>query len=292
MEFRQLRYFVTVAEELHFGRAAQRLHIVPAAVSQQIRRLERELGVALFDRSSRTVRLTTAGQLFLPDARAVLAAESRAKAKIAKLVTSRSSVLRLGTSNGLGEHLDRVLERLTALVPRVRVELVSAATKTRLDQVRAHALDATFVRGVTESAELRLLPLWQDRLIVALPAAHPLAEAEVLDLGELAGMPLRLADRARNAPLYDLMVTCCRAAGFDPVFGPPFTTMQDTLAMVGSSADTWTVLYEAQARSLPSARVTFRATATPIMMATLLAVSETNQPWCLEELLRACDHDW
>ncbi|MHB1613671.1 MAG: LysR family transcriptional regulator [Actinomycetes bacterium] len=291
MEIRQLRYFVTVAEELHFGRAAQRLHIVPAAVSQQVRRLERELGIDLFDRSSRTVRLTEAGQLFLPEARAVLTAEGRARAKIAALVTTRSTVLRLGTSNGLGEHLDRVLDKLTKLAPEVSVELVSAATQTRLDQVRARTLDATFVRGITDSPELRLIPLWQDRVAVALPASHPLAEAPVIDLADLEGMPLRLADRARNVPLHDLLVSSCRAAGFDPVFGPPFTTLQDTLATVGASAGIWTVLYEAQARRLPTPRVAFRATTTPISMTTLLAISETSPPRCLDALLRACGHD-
>ncbi|MCP2166692.1 DNA-binding transcriptional regulator, LysR family [Goodfellowiella coeruleoviolacea] len=282
---------MTVAEELHFARAAQRLHIVPAAVSQQIRRLERELGVDLFDRSPRTVRLTEAGQLFLPEARAVLAAAGRARAKIAALVSTRSTVLRLGTSYGLGEHLDRVLDKLTKLAPRVGVELVSGPTQSRLDQVRARTLDATFVRGVTESAELRLIPLWQDRITVALPASHPLAEAAEVELADLAGMSVRLVDRARNAPLHDLVVGACRAAGFDPVFGPPFTTLQDTLAMVGASKDTWTVLYESQAGRVPTPRVAFRATATPISMTTLLAVSETNPPWCLDALLRACDHD-
>ncbi|SFW79742.1 LysR family transcriptional regulator [Amycolatopsis australiensis] len=290
MELRQLRYFVTVAEELHFGRAAQRLHIVQAAVSQQIRKLERELGIDLFDRSPRTVRLTTAGQLFLPEARAVLAAESRAKARIAELTATKSAVLRLGTSNGLGEHLDRVLDRLSALVPRLSVELVSAATEARLDRVRAHTLDATFVRGVTAAPELRLIPLWRDRLTVALPAGHPSAATEAVDLAELAGLPLRLADRARNAPLHDLMVASCRAAGFEPVFGAPAGHLQDSLAMIGNGG-AWTVVYEAQARRLVAPRVAFRAPATPIRMTTLLATSETNPPWCLDELLRACDHD-
>jgi DNA-binding transcriptional LysR family regulator len=291
VELRQLRYFVTLAEELHFGRAAERLHIVQSAVSQQIRRLERELGVELFDRSPRTVRLTEAGQLFLPEARAVLAAEGRARAAVAGLLAGRSGTLRLGTSEGLGEHLDLVLAALARLAPRVSVELTSAPTQARLDRVRAHELDATFVRGVTESPELRLIPVWWDQLVVALPAGHPLAARESVDLAGLAGLPLRLAARAGNAALRDLVLSACRAAGFDPVLAPPFTTLQDTLAGVGAADPSWTVLYQSHARRLSAPLVVFRPPETPVSMGTLLAVSDSNPPWCLDLLLRSCDHD-
>ena len=98
-----------MAEELHFGRAADRLHIGQPAVSQQIRRLERELGAELLDRSPRHVRLTAAGENLLPEARAVMAAAARARAAVAATPAARTGKLRLGTSAGLGERLERDL---------------------------------------------------------------------------------------------------------------------------------------------------------------------------------------
>lgn len=150
MELRQLKYFVTVAEELHFGRAAERLTIVQSAVSQQIVRLERELGVELFDRSPRHVRLTDAGAVFLPAARTVLDAERHALDTIGEYVDSRETVLRIGTSRGMGDRLTRVLEALTA--GGHRVELVSVSPEERLRRVADRELDAAFLRGVADES--------------------------------------------------------------------------------------------------------------------------------------------
>lgn len=233
MEIRQLRYFLTVAEELHFGRAAQRLHIVQSAVSQQLRRLERELGAELFDRTTRTVRLTEAGRRLLPHARDVLAAESRARAAITELRTEQAATLRLGTSSGLGARLDAVLAEFARLAPHAQLELVTGTTDDRLKRVRSGELDATLLRGERAEPELELLPLWQDPLMVALPARHDLAVHGVIDMTELAALPLRLSARPRNPALHDLVMDSCREAGFEPVIGPEFTTAQDTLATIG-----------------------------------------------------------
>ncbi|SED31268.1 DNA-binding transcriptional regulator, LysR family [Amycolatopsis tolypomycina] len=262
MELRQLRYFVTVAEELHFGRAAERLHIVQPAVSQQIRRLERALGVSLFSRTTRTVSLTEAGQRFLPHARAVLAAADRAADSVADFRQAGASV-RLGTSEGLGDRLDALLRAFAGLAPSASLELLHAPTLQRLQRVRDGSLDATIVRGSWPASGLDFTPLWMDEVLVALPSSHPLAALSAVPFASLASLPARLSPPSRNQPLYDLVVSCCREAGFEPVLGTEFTTAQDTLGTLGFGRPHWTVFYRAHANLLPVPGVVFRPLTDP-----------------------------
>ncbi|ATL64881.1 LysR family transcriptional regulator [Nocardia terpenica] len=260
MELRQLRYFVTVAEELHFGRAAERLHIAQPAVSQQVRRLERELRVQLLDRSPRRVRLTEAGLRFLPAARDVLAAADRARATVAGLAGQRAEVFRLGTITGLGERLDTVLDVFAERLPQLQVELVSLPVRERLEHVADGRLDAAFVRSPSpaDSPGLEFLPAWDDPLMVVLPARHPLAARETVALADLAAVPLRMTERRNHPALVDLVLTACQRAGFEPVPAPTSTTLQDNLAAIGSGAPMWTVVYASNARLVHNPRVAFR----------------------------------
>ncbi|GHF04013.1 LysR family transcriptional regulator [Amycolatopsis deserti] len=274
MELRQLRYFLAVAEELHFGRAAERMHIVQSAVSQQVRRLERELGVDLFDRTTRTVRLTEAGHRFLPHAREVVAAEERALDAMRSVRAERDATLRLGTSDGLGERLDRLLAEYARRAPRSQLELVHASTEERLRRVRSGELDGAIVRGRWTWPGLRMIEVWTDEVLAALPAGL-FAGADVA-LAELAGLPLRLSGRARNPRLYDLVVGACHEAGFEPVFGPEFTTAQDTLAAIAFGRGAWTVFYEPHASQLPIPGVEFRRLRPALRMPAFLAVAASR----------------
>ncbi|MCC5473652.1 LysR family transcriptional regulator [Streptomyces sp. NPDC059680] len=287
MELRQLSYFVAVAEELHFGRAAERLHIVQSAVSQQIQRLERELGAELFDRSPRRVRLTGAGERLLPEARAVLAAAEKARASVAA-----PAGLRLGTSTGLGAHLDRVLAAFAERAPEVPVELVSLPAGERLARVAAGRLDAAFVRSAQPPAGVRVVPLWPDPLVAAVPATHPLARQAEIGLADLAGLPLALAPRSANPALVDLVLGACHAAGFEPVPGRAGGTLQDTLATIGSRP-LWTVVFASHARVLATPRVAYVPFRSPgLALETGLAVpSDAPSPHLAELLLACADHE-
>jgi DNA-binding transcriptional LysR family regulator len=309
MELRQLRYFATVAEELHFGRAAERLLIAQSVVSQQIRRLERELGVALFDRSSRHVRLTEAGRDFLPEAQAVLDAQERAVASMARFTEHRSHVLRLGTSTGLGDRLTAVLHGLARRLPDTQIDLVSAPTRDRLARVADGTLDAAFIRGNVnastststdtdeadakspDTAPIRLLPVWRDALVVVLPKRHPAANASDLALTDLANLPLWLVERRTNRALVDLVVGACRDAGFEPVPGRVYPGLQETLAALGAGTPGWTVMYEAHASQLTPRHVAFTRLNHPdLSLPTLLAVRRELPEPVVVALLASC-HD-
>ncbi|MGW5345006.1 LysR family transcriptional regulator [Streptomyces sp. NPDC004050] len=286
MELRQLRYFVAVAEQGGFGRAAEQLGIVPSAVSQQIARLERAWGVGLFERTTRRVRLSAAGERMLPEAGAVLAAADRTVRVAADITAGDDGMLRIGGVHGPRDRLGRALALLAVSAPRLQVRLQRLPVADRLAAVRAGELDAALVRAVPGAAGLELLPLWSDPLHVALPQGHPLSAEPSLDLARLAGLPLRLAPRPDNPYFHDLISDACRSAGAMPPAGPPFTGLQATLTAIGTAHEpSWTVFYEVH--GLPSIpRVVLRPLA-GLRVTTSLAVRPGPPDPALRHLLAA-----
>ncbi|MGW8531894.1 LysR family transcriptional regulator [Nocardiopsis sp. NPDC055824] len=245
MELRQLAYFAAVADEGGFARAAEALHVGQPAVSQQVRRLERELGLRLFDRSTRHVRLTPAGARLLDEARAVLATAERTRRVASDLAATAAAAgsLRLGTGPAPDERLYPVLAALAARAPELRVAIAKAGLAERLQGVRSGGLDAALVRDLEREPGLVLLPAWSDPLVVALPSRHPLADADALSLKHLGDLPVRLADRRRNPPFRRLVERAFHAAGIDPPEGPPFTRLQETLPDMAHAPPSWTLFY-------------------------------------------------
>jgi DNA-binding transcriptional LysR family regulator len=255
VELRQLRYFVTVAEELHFGRAAERLSVVQPAVSQQVARLERELGVRLLERTSRRVVLTGDGTRLLDAARAALAAADRVAAVAAELAAGRAGTLRLGTSPGLAGRLHRGVAALRDSSPDVDLVLVDGSTPAHCAAVRAGELDLALVRGAGGAPGLRVIELWREPLHAVLPATHPAAAAPALPVAALAGMHLRLPERDTEPALHDAVLGACRAAGFAPCLARPVRSVEDAVVEIGASAHDVTVVYGSPPALTPAVSV-------------------------------------
>ncbi|SFW78061.1 LysR family transcriptional regulator [Amycolatopsis australiensis] len=245
MELRTLRYFVMVADELHFGRAAERLHIAQPAVSRQIARLERELGVRLFDRTPRRVGLTAAGHRVLDAAREALAAADRVRV----VAREQAGVLRIGTGTGqFTARLERGIDALREQAPAFDVVLVDLPPAARLNALRQGELDLALVRGVRAAPGVRVLPSWTEPLFAVVSARHAAAGRAAVGVAELAGGPLRAAPDPA-------VVTALQEAGVAVVPARGAATVQDTIVEVGSDPRSWTVLAADQVAEIRSTRV-------------------------------------
>jgi len=218
VELRQLRYFVAVAEELHFHRAAERLHISQPPLSQQIRALEEELGFALLVRTRRRVELTPAGAAFLRDARAILGELDGAVAGARRIDAGLTGRLRINfVGSALFSTVPGTVERFRRSRPGVALELRERATADQLRAVRAGVADVGLVRPPIEDDDsLRVETVLRERTVAALPAAHPLAELRRVPLRRLAAEPLVLFPRDQAPGFHDLLIDSLAGSGSAP----------------------------------------------------------------------------
>ncbi|MEW2353426.1 LysR family transcriptional regulator [Spirillospora sp. NPDC029432] len=253
MELRALHYFVVVADELHFGRAAERLHIAQPAVSRRIAQLERELGVRLLDRSPRRVRLTAAGHRVLAAARDALAAADRVRAAAGE----PAGTMRIGTAAGFSARLERGIDALREhpSARGVDVALVDLPLAARLDEVRRGEIDLALARGVRSAPGLRVLPTWTEQLFAVVSARHPAAGHATIDPADLAVGDLRIPSREHALFLPEALTAAMRKAGVEARAGRLAGTVQDTLVEVGANPRSWTVLPGDQVAEIRSARV-------------------------------------
>lgn len=210
-----MRYFVAVAEELHFGRAAKRVHVVQPALSQQISRLEEELGVRLLKGTKRKVELTEAGQVFLERARDTLAqAETAAEdARRAALGQTGRWVLAFV---GLATYsvLPDILSAYRKSYPGVELVLHELTSMEQIKRLREGAIQAGFVRPPVDDESLCSETVEREPVVVILPEGHPLADRDAVRLEDLASEPFVMVPRSREPNLYDLYISMCRQAGF------------------------------------------------------------------------------
>lgn len=218
MELRHLRYFVAVAEECHFGRAAQRLHIAQPPLSQQIRQLETALGVQLLTRSTRRVDLTPAGARYLERARAILADVVRAGDEAALIADGRIGRVAIGfTGSATYELLPSLSRRLRALSPDLVLDLRGELlTPSQVTGLRDGVLDVGFLRPPVRDPEIEVHPLRREPLVVVLPEAHPLTSHDEIALADLAAEPFITYPSHHRSVVHDAVLDACQAAGFTP----------------------------------------------------------------------------
>lgn len=238
MEFRQLRYFIAVAEELHFSRAAEQLHVAQPAVSEQIRKLEAELGVRLLNRTKRTVSLTDAGTAVLAEARRVLQQVDAARLAIEEVRARSASRLRIGyTPASLPASVPRALPRLTASMPELTTVMEPGFGQELIAAVRHERLDAAIVSLPAPTAGLRTTALGHERGMAAFPVSHRHAVRQSIRLEQVSPQRIVVLPRDANRPFYDAVIVACRNAGLSPsLVETPGICVEPALLAVASGA--------------------------------------------------------
>ncbi len=235
MELRHLRYFTTLAEELHYGRAAGRLYIAQPALSKQIASLERELGVKLFDRTRRRVELTPSGALLLPEAQRLVELSTRFTQNARRVRDGLIGTLRLGYTGPVAESaLPQLLRLHHRRYPDMIMSLREATTQVVLDDVRDGVFDAAFLRVTSTETDLEVLEVRREPAILAVPQDHPFYAREQVRFAELRDQPLVMMTRDVEPQLYDHAIALCAAAGFSPSIVHEADSVQTTLSMVAS----------------------------------------------------------
>jgi DNA-binding transcriptional LysR family regulator len=227
---RDLRYFVAVAEELHFTRAAERLFVSQPALSKQIRMLERQLGAPLFDRDNRDVRLTPAGTALLPHARKVLAAWDTASDAVEQAKTSQRATIVVGmsTSPGRGGMLPAIRSRFTEEQPDAILTLHHVGWHDATAGLADESSDVAFVwLPLPDEDRYAWLVVAEEQRLVALPATHPLAANEVVDFADLLGEPF-LALPESAGVLRDHWLATDERHGLAPVIGAEINSADET----------------------------------------------------------------
>lgn len=217
MDLRQLRYFVTVAEELNFSRAALRLHMSQPPLSHQIKALEDELGVVLLERNRREVKLTPAGRTFLSDCRALLDQAQVATQRARQSGLGQSGSLRVAMApSAIDRLLPGFMDGMRTHLPMVQIILTDMGSEEQVRSLAQDRLDLGFVHARVAAKTLSRQPIYAEGLVVVLPEDHALAGRNNINLRDLAEEPFVTFSREHRSALFDSLVAACMNAGFSP----------------------------------------------------------------------------
>lgn len=236
MELRHLRYFVAVATELSFSRAAETQLVAQPALSTQIADLEREIGTPLLFRTKRVVRLTAAGSMFLADASAILAAADAAKARALRASRGEVGELSIGFFAAPIMHtLPEWIRLYRAAFPDVTIRMLEMTPDRQLSALEREEIDIGFTRPLPVGhTELASVTLFRESWVAVVSETHPLATRRRIRLAELAKDSFVLLDRPIASGLYDQVIAACQAAGFSPAVSHSPNLMATVLTMVAA----------------------------------------------------------
>lgn len=235
MELRHLRYLVAVVEHGSFSAAARRLHIAQSAISEQLSNLEQEIGVPLFTRTTRKATLTKPGELFLEEARRILAAAQYAIEIAQQAHRGKIGVLRIGFFAGAtGVSFPRLIRQFRKKHPDVQLSLIEMTSGQQWQALLKGQIDVGFTRRVEPEFQSDLLyePMQQDPIVAVLPKNHPAAAAGTVDLRDLANEPFVLSSRDTSPALFDKVIELCSEAGFSPRIASISTVWSSVVLMV------------------------------------------------------------
>lgn len=230
----QLTNFVAVAEELHFGRAAERLRMTQPPLSRQIQVLESGLHVQLLDRSKRSVRLTPAGRAFLHEARRILRRADQATLAVRQVAAGQAGSIAVGfTAAGAYSVLGSLLDTARTVIPEVEIVLREMVTRDQLDALTESGLDLGLLRPPVTRPDLDSRPAEQEQLVAALPSDHRLARTEgPLHVRDFDGEEVLMYSPVEARYFHELLISVFRAAGITPVFSQYLSQVHSILALV------------------------------------------------------------
>ncbi len=235
LELRHLRYFIAVAEELHFARAAERLHIEQSPLSRAIKDLEYDLSVQLFERTTRSTRLTWAGQVFLDEAKHVLSAVDQAKASVKAAATGYRGTLRIALSDGIDPlRLAALLAQCREDEPDVEIRLFEVPLAQQLKGLRGGLYDAGFAQASDVGEDVVVQSVWSDSLIIAVPARHPLLAHKRIPLTELIRYPLVLCHPEICEGCYRQIERILRTVDVEPLVAEHAATFDLMMTLVAA----------------------------------------------------------
>jgi LysR family transcriptional regulator, benzoate and cis,cis-muconate-responsive activator of ben and cat genes len=276
MELRHLRYFLAVAEELHFSRAAARLHIAQPPLSHQIRQLEGELGFDLFLRTNRRVRLTDAGRYFRDEARSLLERLERAKAAAQRVAGGESGSLEVGHVAAVTfALLPRLYRLFRARHPDVALTLSEMSTAEQVEALRAGQIHLGLARQPVGDETLTVEPLLDEPLVVALPLRHPLAKQRTIALRDLSRERFVLYPRSPRHGWIEVVKNACRAAGFQPIVAQEALELSTAVTLVAAGIGITLVPHSARALRLDG--VVYRDLCAPAPVTRLVAVCQAGE---------------